>query len=737
MKQVLLREGRAVVEEVAEPMAEAGRVLVRTAFSLVSAGTERAVLEATGRQTLLGAAADPGMVRKALGVLRNEGPKGILDRLQARAVPSEAVPGYAASGVVLEVGRGVSDLPPGTRVSCAGSGYACHAERIAVPRPLCVPVPPGVSLEEAAFTTLGAIALQGVRRSGIVLGESAVVLGLGLVGTLTAQILQAAGAVVIGFDADRERATRVRALGIEAYDLAARDPRDEVPRATGGLLADAVLVCAASKGSEVSNLALRLARRKGRVVLVGDVGLDLDRALIYEKELDILMSTSYGPGRYDPSYEERGIDYPQAYVRWTENRNFGAFLRLVQEKRVRLRPLIDLLVGLEEAGAAYERIAAPSGPRPLGVLLRYGAEVGSGPGDGAAVAQAEAPGAAPGAATTPAVPAADVVEPVPAGAPIGVVVCGAGAFVRAAHLPAMRGLPGVRAAAIVSGTPAGARDASRRFDVPMAGTDLAATLDDPSHRLVLIGTRHDLHAAQARTALRAGRHVLVEKPLCLHEEEIAPLLDEARARHRLLAVGFNRRYSPLALRMRESLRPLAGPAFAVYRVNAGALPASHWVFDLVQGGGRVIGECCHFVDLLLYLMQAPVVSIEARALLSDGVNVVQGDSFTATLGFGDGSSAVLVYTGLGNAGLPKERLEIFKGGAALLLDDFRALEVHGGPGGTVRLPRQDKGIEAQWRAVVARLRGEPSEVIRLDEIEAAMRATFRLDRAVRGERCAF
>jgi predicted dehydrogenase/threonine dehydrogenase-like Zn-dependent dehydrogenase len=731
MKQVLLREGRAVVEEVADPVAEAGRVLVRSAFSLVSAGTERAVLEATGRQTLLGAAADPGVLRKALGVLRHEGPQGLLDRLQARAMPSEAVPGYAASGVVLEVGRGVSDLPPGTRVACAGSGYACHAERIAVPRQLCAPVPPGVSLEEAAFTTLGAIALQGVRRSGIVVGESAVVLGLGLVGTLTAQILQAAGAVVIGFDALRERAARVRALGLEAYDLAARDPRDEVPRATGGLLADAVLVCAASKGSEVSNLALRLARRKGRVVFVGDVGLELDRALIYEKELDILMSTSYGPGRYDPSYEERGIDYPQAYVRWTENRNFGAFLRLVQERRVRLRPLIDLVVGLEEAGAAYERIAATSGPRPLGVLLRYGAGEGSGPADGA-----EAQGSSPRMVPAAGVPAADLVEPVPVGAAIGVVVCGAGAFVRAAHLPVLRGLAGVHAAAIVSGTPAGARDASRRFDVPRAGTDLAAQLDDPSHRLVLIGTRHDLHTAQARTALRAGRHVLVEKPLCLHEEEITPLLDEARAARRLLAVGFNRRYSPTAVRMRDTLRQLAGPAFAVYRVNAGALPASHWVFDPEKGGGRVIGECCHFVDLLLYLMQAPIVSIEARALLSDGVNVVQGDSFTATLGFACGSSAVLVYTGLGNAGLPKERLEIFKGGAALLNDDFRALEVHGGPGGTMRLPRQDKGIEAQWGAVVARLRGEPSEVIRLDEIEAAMRATFRLDRAVRGERCA-
>jgi predicted dehydrogenase/threonine dehydrogenase-like Zn-dependent dehydrogenase len=723
MKQVLLREGRAVVEEVPDPGVEAGRVLVRTAFSLVSAGTERAVLQATGRRTLLGAAADPGVVRKALGVLRNEGPKGILDRLQARALPSEAVPGYSASGIVLEVGRGVADLPPGTRVACAGSGYACHAERIAVPRSLCAPIPSGVSLEEAAFTTLGAIALQGVRRSGVVVGESVVVLGLGLVGTLTAQILQAAGAVVLGFDADRERAARVRALGIEAYDLAARDPRDEVPRVTGGLLADAVIVCAASKGSEVSNLALRLARRKGRVVLVGDVGLDLDRALLYEKELDLLMSTSYGPGRYDPSYEEKGIDYPAAYVRWTENRNFGAFLRLVQEKRVRLRPLIDRVADLEDAGAAYESLAAPGGPRPLGVLLRYAAS-----GDAAAPIEA--------APSKAAEPDADVVDPVPAGAEIGVVVCGAGAFVRAAHLPAMRALGGVRTAAIVSGTPAGARDAARRFGVPRAGTDLAAVLDDPSHRLVLIGTRHHLHAVQVREALRAGRHVLVEKPLCLQEEDLSPLLGEARAARRLLAVGFNRRYSPLALRMRETLAQLSGPALAVYRVNAGALPATHWVFDPVEGGGRVIGECCHFVDLLLFLLRSPIVSLEARALLSDGAGVVQGDSFAADFGFADGSRAVLVYTGLGNAGLPKERLEIFKGGAAVVLDDFRALDVHGGPGGSVRLPGQDKGIEAQWREVLACLRGEPSEIIRLHEIEAAMRATFRLERAVRGERCA-
>jgi predicted dehydrogenase/threonine dehydrogenase-like Zn-dependent dehydrogenase len=738
VKQVLLRAGKAVVEEMPEPSAAPGRVVVRTAYSLVSAGTERAVLEGTAKQTLLAAAGDTGLFGKALGVLRREGPAGLLDRLHARLTPPEAVPGYAASGVVESVGRGIADLPPGTAVACAGAGYACHAERIAVPRLLVTPVPTGVTLEEAAFTTLGAIALQGVRRSGIAVGESAVVLGLGLIGALTAQILRAAGAVVLGFDADRERAARARDLGIDAFDLAARDPRDEVPRATGGLLADAVLVCAASEASEVTNLGLRLARKKGRVVLVGATGLDVDRALLYEKELDLLMSTSYGPGRYDPVYEEQGHDYPVAYVRWTEQRNMAAFLRLVQEGRVLVGPLIDAVVPLSDAPGAYERIAAPSGPRPMGMLLRYGAAPSGLDARGGAETATEATGLAGGAPAPrpgPAAAASRDIEPAGAG-DLGVILCGAGAFVRAAHLPALRSLSGVAVRAVVSGTPTGAREASRRLGVSAAGTDLAKMLERDPSPLVLIGTRHHLHAGQALEALTAGRHVFVEKPLCLEEEQLAPILDAARRTRRLLAVGFNRRYSPPAKRLRESLERLSGPALLLYRVNAGALPPGHWAHDSVQGGGRILGECCHFMDLLLFLVRAPITGIEARALPSDGSAVVQGDSFAATIAFADGSKAVLAYTGLGDAGLAKERLEVFKGGAALVLDDFKSVSVHGGPGGSLALPRQDKGIDAQWSQIVAALRGKPSEVITLAEIEASMRATFRLDRAVRGERCA-
>ena len=735
MKQVLVRDGRVVVEEVPMPVAGPGRLLVRTAWSVISAGTERAAIEGASSASLGAALADPSILRRGLEVLRQEGPAGVLDRLRARAGGADAMaPGYAAAGVVHAAGRGVADLPPGTRVACAGAGFAGHAEWLAVPRNLAVPVPAEVPLREAAFTTLGAIALQGVRRAGLQIGECGVVLGLGLIGSLGAQIWKAAGVRVLGYDLDPARAERARRLGIEAAGLASRDPLEEVPRATAGLLADAVLVYAAARGAEAVNLAMRLCRRKGRVVIVGDVGLEIDRSLMYAKELDLLISTSYGPGRYDPQYEEKGIDYPPAYVRWTENRNMGAFLDLVRDGRVRVAPLVDRVFPVAAAAEAYALLEIPD-DRPLGVVLEFaGSAAETAPSGGSAAVP-------PGPGGSPAVPAAaataPAIDPIPAAREaIGVGLIGAGAFVTSVHLPILKRDRAFALRALATATPHGAAAAARRHRVPRAAADAAGVLDDPSVDLVLIGTRHHLHAEQAREALRRGKHVLVEKPLCLDESEIGPLLEEARRARRLLAVGFNRRYSPLALRAREVLDRLGGPALAIYRVNAGPLPAGHWVQDPAEGGGRILGECCHFLDLLLFLLREPLRSIEARALPADGVRVTGGDSFTALLGFGGGSQAVLVYTGLGDPGLPKERLEIVRQGAAMVLDDFRALQVHGGPGGGMALDRQDKGFAGEWKEVAAALRGRPSAIITPAEIEAATRATFLLERAVRGERCA-
>jgi predicted dehydrogenase/threonine dehydrogenase-like Zn-dependent dehydrogenase len=734
MRQVLFIDGRAVVEEVPVPTVEPGRVLVRTWHSVLSPGTERDALISSGGPSLLHDVTEPAKIRRAIDVLRTEGPAGVISRIRDRGSSDPVAPGYAASGVIEAVGRGVADLPPGTRIACSGAGYASHAEWIVVPRNLVVPVPPGLPMDEASFATLGAIALQGVRRSGIVIGETAVVIGLGLIGCLGAQILRAAGARVLGFDTDPARARRGRDLGLETYDLAARDPRDEVPRATAGLLADAVLVYAASKGSEAANLAMRLCRRKGRVVLIGAIGMDLDRSLMYEKELDLLISTSYGPGRYDPSYEEKGIDYPSAYVRWTENRNMAAFLDLVREGRVRVRPLIDRTFPVDRAADAYEAIEGKAaGARPVGILLTY-APAGSQPerpAGGSSQAEALGSDVGEGSGASQEVP----FEPLPRERKtIGVGLCGAGAFVKAAHIPTIRRMRGLGLRVVATATPLNAREAARRFGIPRATTDLQEALEDPSVDLILIGTRHHLHASQTREALRAGKHVLVEKPLCLAETDIAPLLEEARRSRKLLAVGFNRRYSPLVRRLREVLARLPGPSLAVYRVNAGALPPGHWLHDPEEGGGRVVGECCHFVDLLLHLIEEGMERVGAVALPSDGTAVVRSDSFSAHLEFSGGSRATLIYTGLGDASLPKERLEIYKGGTAIVLDDFRRLTVHGRVGGSLDLGHQDKGIAPQWEAIERALRGGPSEVITPGEIDAAMRATFHLDRVVRGER---
>lgn len=726
MKQILLRDGKAVLEEVPAPSVEPGAVLVRTAYSLLSAGTERAALRATDAASLLGRAADPASLGKAFDLLRQEGPGAVWDRLRGATQSRVIAPGYSASGIVQAAGPGVLDLPPGQPVACAGAGRASHAEWISVPRNLAVAVPPGVPLDEAAFTTLGSVALQGVRRSGIQIGECAVVLGLGIIGALTAQVLRAAGARVIAFDVDPDRAARARDMGFGAYDFGARDPRDEVARVTRGLLADAVLVCAHSATAEPANLAMRLCRRKGRVVIVGDVRLDLDRSLLYEKELDLLISTSYGPGRYDPSYEDRGIDYPAPYVRFTLNRNMESFLDLVRAGRMALRPLIDRVVPLAQAASAYEAIGSDTGGRrPIGVLLRY-------------ATTEERPGAAASEASRAEAPARREIpfDPIADGSrDVGVGVCGAGSFVKSVHLPALKRARGFAVRGIATASPLNARDTARRFGAGRATTDLAEILADDSIDLVLIGTRHHLHAPQALQALRAGKHVLVEKPLCLDEAEIAPLLQEARRSRRLLAVGFNRRYSAVVRRAREVLARLQGPALFSYRVNAGALPPDHWLHDPAQGGGRIVGECCHFLDLILHLSGGgPLLSAQAAALPSDGSRVVRGDSFAAILNLADGSRAVLAYTGLGSPELPKERLEIFKGGTALVLDDFTRLGVSGPTGGSLELARQDKGFGGQWEEIGRALRGEPNDVVTLEEIEAAMRATFVLARAMRGER---
>ncbi|HMC82277.1 MAG TPA: bi-domain-containing oxidoreductase [Candidatus Polarisedimenticolia bacterium] len=698
MKQVLVRSGRVEVAEVPAPAPAPGRALVATAFSVISSGTEAAVLSASGRTVLERAAGHPSPLRRLGEVVRGEGVAGILRRLNRSAPGGLTEVGYAASGVVLDRGPGLS-LSVGTRVACGGSQFAHHAELITVPENLMAPIPAGLPLEEAAFATLAAIALHGFHRSEAKLGETVAVIGLGLVGLMGGQIAGAAGCRVLAFDPNPERVALARDLGIEAARvLGEADAEPFVSSTTGGHGADVVLIFAASESNEPLELAMRLARKKGKVVIVGEVGMQADRSLLYPKELDLLISTSYGPGRYDPTYEEKGSDYPLPYVRWTEGRNLAAVLEMMARGQLRVKPLIQRIWPVAEAVSAYESLRTP-GKEPA-VLLSYDkpATQESASRDGRSITLLPA-----------RLKAGEV----------GVAVVGPGHFMREAFLPALKRHRDARLVAVVAGTGGSARAAAEQFGAEVASTDLDAVLSDPRVELVLIGTRHHLHAGQVVLALQAGKAVFVEKPLCIARRELEQIR-EARGRSgRFLCVGFNRRYAPLVREMKRRLALLPGPRVVQARVNAGRVSPDHWTQDPQIGGGRLIGEGCHFLDLIPFLAGAPIASLSIESVPEGPDRLPIPDNFALNLRLADGSLGTLLYTSLGGPSLPKERWEVHAGGSSLILEDFRDLFSH--TGGKIRRTSrsQDKGLDSEVAALLAALRGDPSEIITWEEIEAA------------------
>lgn len=678
MKQVLVQKGRAMVDEVPAPQVEPGRVLVRVLHSCISIGTEMSGIRATGAPLWKRAMKQPAKVKQVMDMVARDGLAKTRDTVR-RTVGATLPTGYSAAGIVVEVGEGIDDLRPGDRVACAGAQSAHHAEYISVPRNLVVPVPDGVEMAHASTVTLGAIALQGVRRANPTLGESFVVVGLGILGQLTAQLLRASGCRVIGTDTDPARVKQALELGME-LGLQPEGGRevDQVARLTDGIGADGVIITAAAPGSEVLSTAFRMCRRKGRVVLVGDVGLDIDRADIYAKELDFLVSTSYGPGRYDARYEEEGLDYPVAYVRWTENRNLSEFLRLMADGRVRIGPLVEATYPVSRAEEAYARLEQP-GAKPLMVLLEY--------------------------PSTESGPPARVV-PNPTAAPrkagrIGIAVVGAGAFARAMHLPNLQALGDLfHLQAIVSRTGHNATTTAKEFGAAYAATDYAQVLADPAVDAVIIATRHHLHAQMALQALEAGKHVLLEKPMALTRAE----LDRFRAFYAdggdgkpVLLTGFNRRFSPFGQRLAEIVRARSNPMMLDYRMNAGHIPLDNWVHG-PEGGGRNIGEACHIYDLFTFLADSPVASVTARAIVPRTGYYGARDNFVATVGFQDGSVATLTYTALGTPRHPKERMEAFVDGQVASLDDYLTLSVAGSKAPGITLRAQDKGQLDELRA---------------------------------------
>jgi predicted dehydrogenase/threonine dehydrogenase-like Zn-dependent dehydrogenase len=706
VKQVLQnrKTGRPFVGEVPVPALQRGRVLVRTVASLISAGTERAAVELVSKGLMQEARQRPDLVKAVVAKVKNEGLLNTFASVRDKMAASQAL-GYSASGIVAAVAEDVSEFQVGDRVACAGVGYASHAEVLSVPKNLCVHLPEGVSFESGAYGTLGAIALQGVRLAEPTLGESVVVIGLGLVGQLTVQLLKANGCRVFGLDLDESRVALALELGADKASVSSEASPKEIDAWTRGHGADAVLITAATDSNEPVELAARVSRLKGRVIVVGMTGMNIPRAPFFSRELKLVISMSYGPGRYDPEYEERGHDYPLGYVRWTEKRNIESFLELIGEQKINVERLTTHRFPIAEADRAYQLISGELREPNLGVVLNYDPEV-------------------------------EVVRRISLGGPVrksekSIVlgVIGAGGYVPAMLLPHFK-TEGVEFRAITTASGISAHDVGKRFGFAYAVSSADEVLDDADVNLIVVGTRHDLHAELARKALERNKHVFVEKPLALNDEQLDSVLRAAGNSTGRLMVGFNRRFSPLAQRAKEFFEGRDTPLSMLYRVNAGRIPKDHWTQNADEGGGRIVGEVCHFIDLMQFFTGVPPVSVFAESIGAKSSKIVDADSLFITLRFADGSSGAVAYLSEGDKGLPKERLEIFGAGRVFVLDDFRRATLYkDGREEQVVLKAQDKGQQAQVHEVCKGI-----APISLGELEATTRATFRVLDSLRERR---
>jgi polar amino acid transport system substrate-binding protein len=705
MKQVLQnrKTGRPFVGEVPVPALQRGRVLVRTVASLISAGTERAAVELVSKGLVQEARQRPDLVKAVVAKVKNEGLLNTFASVRDKMAASQAL-GYSAAGVVAAVAEDVTEFQVGDRVACAGVGFASHAEVLSVPKNLCVHLPENVSFESGAYGTLGAIALQGVRLAEPTLGESVVVIGLGLVGQLTVQLLKANGCRVFGLDLDPSRVSLALELGADKAIVSNDEAAKEIEAWTRGYGADAVLITAATDSNQPIELAARVSRLKGRVIVVGMTGMDIPRAPFFSRELKLIISMSYGPGRYDPEYEERGQDYPLPYVRWTEKRNIESFVELIGDGRVNVERLTTHRFPIAEADRAYQLISGDLREPNLGVVLNYDPE--------ATVLRKISLGAAA------------LVRKSEKSIVVGVI--GAGGYVPAMLLPHFKS-EGVEFRSIATATGISAHDVGKKFGFGFAVSSADEVLDDANINLVVIGTRHDTHAELARAALERNKHVFVEKPLALDDQQLESVLEVAAGSSANLMVGFNRRFSPLAQRAKEFFSGRETPLSILYRVNAGRIPKEHWTQNAEEGGGRIVGEVCHFVDLMQYLTGALPVSVFAESIGAKSGKIVDADSVFITLRFADGSNGTIAYLSEGDKGLAKERVEIFGAGRVFVLDDYRrATLFKDGREEQVTLKAQDKGQQAQVRqACASMIEGGPAP-ISLDELAATSRTTFRV-----------
>ena len=720
MKQLLqnMRNGETLVSEVPIPTPGPGTALVRTAISLVSAGTERMVAELAEKSLAGKARSRPDLVRQMMDKARREGVittvEAVLNRL-GQPMPL----GYSSAGKIVALGTGLKGYQVGQRVACAGGGYAVHAEYGVIPQNLLAPLPDEVSDEQGAFATLGAIALHGYRLSEAQLGERLAVIGLGLLGLLCVQLAAAAGCQVLGVDLDPSRVALAKSLGISAVLRA--DAENVASSFSHGAGFDSVIICADTPSADPVELAGIIARDRAKVVAVGAVGLNIPRKTYYEKELSFINSRSYGPGRYDPAYEEKGQDYPLGYVRWTEGRNLQAFIELLSMGKVNVQALISHRFPIEKAPHAYELILGKRDEPYLGILLTYDQD------QQALAGSPEIISPQP----TLAEKTQAIKELHPSRVALGVL--GAGNFATQVLLPALRETPNLDLVGICSASGLSAQHAANRYGFRYAASDERQVLDDPSLNTIAILTPHNLHSRQVMSALQAGKHTFCEKPLALNSEDldqIAALL--ANQPTPLLTVGYNRRFAPLMVRLWRFINDNRNePLAAMIRINAGYLPPEHWLHDLELGGGRIIGEACHFIDLLNFIVGDCPLAVTAWALPDGGR--YQEDNVIMNFSYPDGSIGTVAYLSKGDKAFPKERVEVFTSGRVAVLDDFRVLEtVRDGKRSVTRTRlRQDKGHHAEWRAFVHAILNGGDPPIPYRHILAASQASFAAVQALR------
>jgi predicted dehydrogenase/threonine dehydrogenase-like Zn-dependent dehydrogenase len=712
MKQVVARAGEVIVSEVPRPVCSDGGVLVRTAFSVISTGTETWTIDSTSPLSASDLAKDSSKLSKAIKlsrqVLQNEGIKGFADYVSAVRHPEFPV-GYSSSGVVIHVGRNVTDLSVGDKVACAGEGKAVHAEIASIPRNLLTKVPEGVEMKDAAFATIGAIALHAFRRSGAQLGDYVAVIGAGLVGNLVAQIAHASGCRVASLDLRDDRLALVKELGAD-YTIKSDDPAllAHLSHFTSGQGFDVVMICAATSSSEPINLAAQIARSKAKVVVVGRVGMEIERKEYYQKELDLVMSRSLGPGRYDPAYEEKGVDYPLEHVRWTLNRNMGSFLGLLESRRVNVSELVGGEFPIEKAEEAYSSL---EGQSKVALVLRY---------DTLKPLIEE-----PRPAIFSARPKALVSKT------INVALVGPGNFAKETLIPILRKNKSYNLRWVVSSSPVHAVQIARRYGFQNYTCDYEEALNDPETQLVVISSPNNLHASMVIQAARAGKTVFVEKPLCLTRDELEEI-KKAQAEFNVpIFVGFNRRYSPLVLKIRERMSRMDGPFMITFRANVGFIPKSSWTQDPEIGGGRILAEGCHFFDLFNFVLGRSDPEIYVASTEVNGSSSIAKDNVAVTLNYGGGSVALLVYTALGSKHMDRERLEVFGQGSSIELDDFKRLRIYGVNEESVNLGAQDKGWRSEFEELAKFMCGEKSSMISFEESVAATDLTIKVDQAVR------